>query len=109
MEESGPDAVLGALGDPTRRHLLQALAEAGPATATELAHALPVTRQAVAKHLTALEAAGLAQRERTGREVRYRLEPAPLSEAAGWMTGVGARWDARLAALERHLGRSRRG
>lgn len=109
MEGSSADAVLGALGDPTRRHLLQALADAGPATATELAHGLPVTRQAVTKHLSALEAAGLAQRERAGREVRYRLEPAPLSEAAGWMTGVGAQWDARLAALERHLARPRRG
>jgi DNA-binding transcriptional ArsR family regulator len=90
--------VFSALSDPTRRTLLATIAE-HPATATELASDLPISRQAVLKHLTALADAGLLDRERAGREVRYRMTPAPLSEAVGWMAEVGAQWDDRLAAL----------
>ncbi|MDP9341600.1 MAG: winged helix-turn-helix domain-containing protein [Actinomycetota bacterium] len=98
------DAVFSALADPTRRAVIRALSESGPVTATQLAAALPVTRQAVAKHLEALAEAGLAEGVRTGREKRYRLTPAPLSEAVAWMAVVGAEWDGRLEALRRHLG-----
>ncbi|MGI8593841.1 MAG: ArsR/SmtB family transcription factor [Solirubrobacteraceae bacterium] len=98
-----PGPVFDALADPTRRSLVAMLGERGAASATELARGLPVTRQAVVKHLGALAAAGLATGEREGREVRYRLTPAPLSEAAAWMAHVGAEWDERLAALEEHL------
>ena len=83
---------------------MQALAEHGAATATELAGKFPVTRQAVVKHLSALGSAGLVAGEREGREVRYRLTPGPLNEAVGWITSVGAEWDERLARLRRHLG-----
>ena len=96
--------VFDALADPTRRGILQAVA-AHPASATELADGLPITRQAVVKHLGTLSAAGLVERERAGREVRYRLCPEPLSEAVGWMTEVGAAWDERLARLARSLER----
>jgi len=92
-------AVFGALSDPTRRALLAAVASRPQATATELAAQLPISRQAVLKHLTALAQAGLLDRERSGREVRYRMTPAPLSEAVSWMAEVGGQWDARLAAL----------
>jgi DNA-binding transcriptional ArsR family regulator len=95
--------VFGALADPNRRHLLQALARE-EATATELAAGLPVTRQAVAKHLAALREAGLVDARRLGRETRYRLTPEPLGEAVEWLTSVGGAWDERLAALRRHLG-----
>src|SRR5437764_34051 len=71
----------------------------GPATATELAAHLPVTRQAVVKHLDTLRAAGLVDSNRTGRDVRYGLRPAPLETAAHWMERVGATWDRRLARL----------
>ena len=98
------DAVFEALSDPTRRGLMAALGEGGPSTATELAANLPVTRQAVSKHLGALAIAGLVDSERAGREVRYRLTPAPLSDAVTWMADVGAQWDTRLAALQRRLG-----
>jgi len=97
-------AIFDALADPTRRRLLGTLAERGGATATELASGLPITRQAVLKHLTALAAAGLVQGRRQGREVRYGLTPAPLSDAVAWIASVGAQWDGRLAALQRHLG-----
>jgi DNA-binding transcriptional ArsR family regulator len=96
-------AVFGALSDPTRRALLAAIAEHPAATATELASELPISRQAVLKHLGALTDAGLLERTRTGREVRYEFTPAPLSDAVDWMTAVGAEWDDRLAVLRRQL------
>ena len=100
--------VFDALADPHRRYVLEALAERETATATELAAELPVTRQAVAKHLAALSEAGLVERRREGRETRYELTPQPLGAAMDWMAGVGAEWDARLAALSRVLASSRR-
>jgi DNA-binding transcriptional ArsR family regulator len=99
---SGP--VFEALGDPTRREVVRRLAEGGPASATQLAAALPVSRQAVAKHLAALEEAGLVTGERSGRERRFRLTPAPFSEAVAWMVDVGAEWDRRLDRLRKRLG-----
>jgi len=96
--------VFAALADPTRREVVGYLAEHGEATATELAGVLPVTRQAVSKHLTALGAAGLVERRKNGREARYRLTPAPMTDAMAWMSAVGAAWDERLSALRRHLG-----
>jgi DNA-binding transcriptional ArsR family regulator len=99
-----PGGVFEALADPNRRRVLDFLSERETATATELATELPVTRQAVAKHLGTLRAAGLVEGERLGRETRYRLTPGPLAGAMEWMARVGGEWDARLAALRRHLG-----
>ncbi|MBV9309893.1 MAG: winged helix-turn-helix transcriptional regulator [Solirubrobacterales bacterium] len=96
--------VFGALADPTRRSLLSAIAEHPATTASELAADLPISRQAVIKHLTALADAGLLARQRNGREVHYTLTPAPLSEAVSWMARVGGQWDDRLGALERQFG-----
>jgi DNA-binding transcriptional ArsR family regulator len=98
--------VFDALGDPTRRHLVETLAR-GEASATQLASDLPVTRQAVAKHLTALRAAGLVESRRQGRETLYHLNSEPLDAAAAWIVRVGGEWDARLERL-RGLVRSRR-
>jgi DNA-binding transcriptional ArsR family regulator len=91
-------AVFGALAEPMRRQLLQTIAQ-HPATATELASELPITRQAVTKHLNSLSEAGLLERERAGRDIRYRLTPAPLTEAMSWMVQVGGQWDDRLSRL----------
>ncbi|HUJ91433.1 MAG TPA: metalloregulator ArsR/SmtB family transcription factor [Gaiellaceae bacterium] len=102
------DDVFAALGDPGRRSLVEAVAARGDATATELAAGLPVTRQAVAKQLSALADAGLLRATRAGRETRYAVTPEPLDEAVAWMVEVGARWDERLGALERSLERRRR-
>ncbi len=87
--------VFGALADPNRRQVIGYLSEQGTATATELTGELPMTRQAVAKHLAALAGAGLVESERQGRETRYRL------------TRAGEEWDNRLDALQRHLRRRR--
>ena len=101
------DAVFGALADPSRRYLVERLAVLGTATPTELADELPITRQAVTKHLATLEQAGLVSGTREGRNTVYRPDPAPLREAARWLEVVGARWDARLAALAQHVERRR--
>jgi DNA-binding transcriptional ArsR family regulator len=95
-----PGPVFSALADPTRRHVVERLAERGSVTATEVAGDLPMTRQAVAKHLAALADAGLVQARREGRETRYRLDAEPLAGAMEWMAAVGGRWDERLAALQ---------
>jgi len=99
-----PGPVFGALADPTRRTLLSAIGDGRSATATELAASLPITRQAVVKHLAALADAGLVEGSRSGREVRYRLTPEPLSEAVSWIAEVGGQWDQRLASLSAQLG-----
>lgn len=99
-----PDAVFAALADPTRRDVLRAVAERGPVTATALAGGLPVSRQAVAKHLGLLRDAGLVAAERSGRETRFVARTGPLEELATWATQAGRRWDARLARLAEHLG-----
>jgi DNA-binding transcriptional ArsR family regulator len=97
-ERDPAGAVFEALADPMRRRLLQTIS-ASPSTATELAGALPISRQAVAKHLIALSHAGLLDRERSGRDVRYHVTPAPLSEAVSWIADVGGQWDERLGRL----------
>ena len=99
----GVDAVFSALADERRRSVVELLAARGSATATELAHELPVTRQAVAKHLSSLDEAGLVAVRRQGREARYELTPRPLGEAVAWIARVGTEWDERLTALGRHL------
>ena len=86
------DAVFQALADPHRRFVLETLAGRGSATATELAAALPVTRQAVAKHLGTLRAAELVEPTRAGREIRYSLRPEPLGDALAWMEQVVVNW-----------------
>ncbi len=94
--------MFAALADPTRRQLVSWLA-ARPSTATELAGRLPITRQAVIKHLAVLSGAGLVDRQRFGREVRYRLEAQRLAHATEWLAAVSARWQRRLERLRRHL------
>ena len=100
------DDVLAALSDPTRRSLFERLAAGGPDTATNLASGLPVSRQAVVKHLQVLAEAGLVSSERHGREVRYAASSEPLTPAVGWMVATGARWDRRLDRLRERLVKS---
>src|SRR5579859_2413657 len=105
--EAVAEQVFVALADPTRRAILAALASAGPATATDLAGRLPITRQAIAKHLALLAEAGLV-RARPGerRRVRYRLRSAPMQVAQQYLAALARDWDGRLKALQDHLDRA---
>lgn len=100
-DAAGP--VFAALADPTRRRMIERLAAGGAATATGLSAELPITRQAVAKHLSALRRAGLVRASRAGRETRYSLEAEPLAGVAQWVEWVGGEWDRRLERLGRRL------
>lgn len=96
------DLVFGALSDPTRRHMLLTLIDEGTTSAPRLSSALPISRQAVAKHLTALDQAGLIERNPGGgREVTYRLRPEALRPAAAWIAEADDAWAARLDRLKR--------
>jgi DNA-binding transcriptional ArsR family regulator len=95
------DELWAAVGDPTRRRVLDVILERGDATATMVATELPITRQAVAKHLVVLDRAGLVEGRRRGREMRYAVRPERLDAAARSMAEVAAAWDARLQAIKR--------
>jgi DNA-binding transcriptional ArsR family regulator len=97
------DSVFVALADPTRRRVVETLARGGTVTASSLAAELPITRQAVAKHLSALRGADLVTATRVGREMQYKLRPQPLDDAAQWIQMVSAEWDDRLGALRRSV------
>ena len=100
-EDALIEVVLAALADSTRRRILDGLSAAGSATATLLAQDLPVSRQAVVKHLAVLHEAGLVVARKTGREVRYSVAPAPLAATARWMTELASEWDRPLQAVKR--------
>jgi DNA-binding transcriptional ArsR family regulator len=95
--------VLGALADPTRRSLFERLRSGGPSTATDLAEGMPVTRQAVVKHLQVMTGAGLLSSQRDGREVQYQAQPDAMEPALEWMAHAGAAWDRRLDRLRRRV------
>jgi len=102
--EAVAEEVFTALADPTRRGILAELAASGPATATDLATRLPITRQAIAKHLALLADAGLVAAEPgERRRVRYRLRSAPMQVAQQFMAALSRDWDRQLNALQDHL------
>lgn len=103
LHPGDPTDALAALADSTRLQILITLTENGPLTATELSSRLPVSRQAVAKHLISLADAGLAEGRRTGREVRYAVVPSRLNSVAAWLEQLGRTWDRRMVALVKHL------
>jgi len=102
--EAVAEQVFVALADPSRRNILAALAAGGPATATDLANRLPITRQAIAKHLTLLSDAGLVTAEHgERRRVRFRLQSAPMQVAQQFLAALARDWDTDLDALRKHL------
>jgi DNA-binding transcriptional ArsR family regulator len=102
--EAVAEEVFTALADPSRRGILAALAAGGPATATDLAGRLPITRQAIAKHLALLAEAGLVAAEPgERRRVRYRLHSAPMQVAQQFLAALARDWDRQLDALQDHL------
>lgn len=100
---SQQEQVFAALGDTTRRQVLEILAQTRTQTPTELAEQLPITRQGISKHLQILEQAGLVASQRVGREIRYSFQPEPLSQPLEWIEAVARQWDQRLQALHRYL------
>jgi len=104
--EAVAELVFVALADPTRRAILAALAAGGPATATDLAERLPITRQAIAKHLALLADTGLVSAEPgERRRVRYRLRSGPMQVAQQFLAALARDWDGPLDALRQHLGK----
>jgi DNA-binding transcriptional ArsR family regulator len=95
------DALWSAVGDPTRRRMLDLLLSEGSGTATSLSERLPVTRQAVAKHLVVLDRVGLVHATAAGREKQFRVEQEQLALAVAQLADVGAAWDARLQRIKR--------
>ncbi len=99
--EKVDDDLWSAIGDPTRRRMLDLLLSDGPGTATTLAQQLPVTRQAVAKHLGVLNRVGLVRSAPAGREKRYQIDDEQLARAVAQLESVGSAWDARLERIKR--------
>jgi predicted transcriptional regulator len=95
------DDLWSAVGDPTRRQLLDLLLADGGGTATALSGRLPVSRQAVAKHLGVLDRVGLVHVTPAGRERRYEVDQAQLARAVAQLSAVGTAWDARLQRIKR--------
>ncbi|MFP3914219.1 MAG: ArsR/SmtB family transcription factor [Actinomycetota bacterium] len=98
-----PQPLFTALADPTRRAVFERLSAEGPASASRLAEEMPVSRQAIAKHLAALDEAGLVERTARGREVRYEARPQALQEMTGWVEKVGRDWETRLQRLKKMM------
>lgn len=101
MSTAIDDDLWAAVGDPTRRRILDLLLAHGSGTATSLSAPLPVTRQAVAKHLGVLDRNGLVHATPAGRERRYEVDETQLARAVAQLSGVGATWDARLQRIKR--------
>jgi len=97
---AGSERLWSALGEPTRLRVLDLLLEREDVTASALASRLPISRQAVAKHLAVLERAGLVEGRRTGREVRFAVRLDRLEQAQRQMVQVAARWDRRLGSIK---------
>ncbi|MEO5875890.1 MAG: metalloregulator ArsR/SmtB family transcription factor [Streptosporangiaceae bacterium] len=95
------DDLWSAIGDPTRRRMLDMLLAEGAGTATTLSDRLPVTRQAVSKHLVVLDRVGLVHVTPAGRERRYQVDEAQLARAVAQLAEVGTAWDARLRRIKR--------
>ena len=101
MSTTVDDELWTAIGDPTRRRMLDLLLAEGNGTATSLSQQLPVTRQAVAKHLTVLDRVGLVRSSPAGREKRYQVDDTQLARAVAQLSSVGSDWDARLQRIKR--------
>lgn len=95
------DDLWSAIGDPTRRSMIDLLLSDGPGTATSLSERLPVTRQAVAKHLAVLDRVGLVHGAPVGRERHFTVDEDQLSKAVAQLAAVGSAWDARLRRIKR--------
>lgn len=112
MSVAVDDELWSAIGDPIRRRLVDLLLADGVGTPTSLSDRLPISRQAVTKHLGVLDRAGLVHATPMGRERRYEVDETQLSRAVRQLNDVGKSWDARLNRIKRiaeEIQRQRRG
>jgi DNA-binding transcriptional ArsR family regulator len=103
MNLEDPQPVFQALADPTRRWVIERLTQVEAETASNLAAQLPITRQAISKHVNILVEAGLVVSHQVGRERRYSLVPEPLDVANDWIESISRQWDRRLQRLQKYL------
>lgn len=103
MSKAEPATLFSALGDPTRLGLIARLADGSERSIVHLGEGLPISRQAVAKHLDVLHGAGLVARRRSGREMHFALRPENIATARDWLDQIGAQWDDNLARLKAML------
>lgn len=103
MPKAEPATIFAALGEPTRIRLLDRLGDGAPRSIARLAEGMPMSRQALTKHLRVLEGAGLATAIRDGRETLYRIDPGGLLAAEAWIGEVSRQWDAAIDRLKRHV------
>jgi ArsR family transcriptional regulator, cadmium/lead-responsive transcriptional repressor len=101
MSNPVDDVLWSAIGEPTRRRLLDLLLAAGSGTSTSLSERLPVSRQAVAKHLAVLDRAGLVYGQTVGRERHYRIDEEQFARALAQLNAVSNAWDGRLRRIKR--------
>ena len=101
MTDGVDDELWSAIGDPTRRQMLDLLLAAGSGTSTSLSASLPVSRQAVAKHLAVLDRVGLVHGETVGRERHYRIDDDQFDRALAQLHAVSSAWDGRLRRIKR--------
>ena len=101
MSSTVDDELWSAIGDPTRRQMLDLLLAAGSGTSTSISERLPVSRQAVAKHLAVLARAGLVQRQTAGRERHYRIDEEQFARVLAQFNAVSTAWDGRLRRIKR--------
>lgn len=103
MPKAEPAAVFAALGEPTRIGLLDRLGDGVPRSIARLAEGMPISRQALSKHLRVLEGAGLASATRDGRQTLYRIDPSGLLVAEAWIGDISRQWDSAIDRLKRHV------
>jgi DNA-binding transcriptional ArsR family regulator len=103
LAETAP--LFDALGDPNRLRIVTGLADGGPSSTWQVAQGLPVTRQAVTKHLLALESVGLVMSERRGRERVWTMRTEPLSAASDYLVALSQRWDQAIGRLREFVER----
>lgn len=95
-----PALLFAALGDPSRLHIVACLGDGAPQSIARIGAGLPISRQAVAKHIDVLHQAGLVDRRKSGREVHVALRRDAIEDARAWLDAVGAQWDGTLARLK---------
>lgn len=103
MNEDSINSAFTALADPTRRQIVEILSDGDDRSLSEITSFFGISRQAVTKHLTILNQAGIVVSERRGRDRSNRLQPGGLLPLREWFRYYSTFWDDRLLALKRQV------